>query len=30
MPSSMREDEEGGMCLEAQEIEKDEGSTSKS
>ena len=26
MPSSMREDEEGGMGLEAQEIQKDEGS----
>jgi hypothetical protein len=30
MPSSMREDEEGGMGLEEQEIQKDEGSTSKS
>jgi len=26
----MREDEEGGMGLEEQEIQKDEGSTSKS
>ena len=30
MPSSMSEDDEGGMGLEAQEIQKDEGSTSKS
>jgi hypothetical protein len=30
MPSSRREDEEGGMGLEAQEIQKDEGFTSKS
>jgi hypothetical protein len=28
MPSSTREDEEEGMGLEAQEIQKDEGSTS--